>query len=56
VFDRESGGTDHDWQDLHTPREGTPHLVLDADIGFGEFRVQHLPGGVPGPAGDACNG
>lgn len=55
VFDRSTGGTDHDWQDLHTPSAGTPHLVVDADIGFGEFRVEHLSGGGRGPAGEACN-
>jgi phage shock protein PspC (stress-responsive transcriptional regulator) len=55
IFDRESGGTDHDWQDAHTAPEGTPQLILDADIGFGEFRVQHIRGGT-GPAGGACDG
>lgn len=54
IFDRHSGGTEHDWQDLHTAPAGTPQLVLDANVGFGEFRVEHFRGGM-GPAGGACN-
>ena len=53
VFDRQSGGTYHDWEDTHTAPAGTPQLTVDADVGFGEFRVEHAPYGT-GPAGGAC--
>src|SRR3954451_21659904 len=29
VFDRETGGIDHDWQDIRLAPEGTPRLVID---------------------------
>jgi phage shock protein PspC (stress-responsive transcriptional regulator) len=53
VFDRSSGGTYHDWQDMRTARPGAAHLTVDADIGFGELRIQ--PGvHVTGTQEGAC--
>ena len=40
VFDRTTGGTDHDWQDIHTAPAGTPQLTVDADVGFGQLRIE----------------
>ena len=40
VFDRDTGGMDHDWQDIRQAPEGTPQLTVDADIGFGEVRIE----------------
>jgi phage shock protein PspC (stress-responsive transcriptional regulator) len=40
VFDRETGGTYHDWQDVQLATEGRPHLTVDADIGFGQLRIE----------------
>ena len=54
VFDREAGGVDHDWQDLHNAPAGTPQLTVDADIGFGELRIEHTRYSM-GPAGGACH-
>jgi phage shock protein PspC (stress-responsive transcriptional regulator) len=53
VFDRESGGTYHDWQDIRKAPEGQPHLTVDADIGFGELRIEPGPG-VTGTQEGAC--
>jgi phage shock protein PspC (stress-responsive transcriptional regulator) len=53
IFDRESGGTYHDWQDIRQAPEGQPHLTVDADIGFGELRIEPGPG-VIGTQGGAC--
>jgi phage shock protein PspC (stress-responsive transcriptional regulator) len=39
VFDRDGGGIDVDWEDVRTPPEGTPRLVLDADVGVGALEV-----------------
>jgi phage shock protein PspC (stress-responsive transcriptional regulator) len=53
VFDRDSGGTYHDWQDLRRPQAGNPHLIVDADIGFGELRIEPGPN-VTGTQEGAC--
>jgi phage shock protein PspC (stress-responsive transcriptional regulator) len=55
VFDRTTGGTSHDWQDIHRAPAGTPQLTVDADIGFGQLRIE--PGvGVQGVNGACANG
>jgi len=55
VFDRTTGGTNHDWQDIHRAPAGTPQLTVDADIGFGQLRIE--PGvGVQGVNGACANG
>lgn len=53
IFDRQSGGTYHDWQDIRRAQKGNPHLTVDADIGFGELRIEPGPG-VTGTQGGAC--
>jgi predicted membrane protein len=40
VFDRESGGGDVQWQDLHSAPATTKRLIVDADIGIGGLRVE----------------
>jgi hypothetical protein len=53
IFDHSSGGTYHDWQDIRRAQPGNPHLTVDADIGFGELRIE--PGvGVTGTQEGAC--
>jgi phage shock protein PspC (stress-responsive transcriptional regulator) len=56
VFDRSTGGADHDWQDLRTAPAGTPHLIVDGDVGFGELRIEPGPEGVTGTNGACTNG
>ncbi len=56
VFERSTGGADHDWEDLHTPSARTPHLIVDADIGFGELRIERNPYGVSTQGGACGNG
>jgi phage shock protein PspC (stress-responsive transcriptional regulator) len=41
VFDRDSGGIDVDWQDERRAPEGTPRVVVDADVSIGAFSVHH---------------
>ena len=41
VFDRETGGVDVDFDDVHTPPTGTARLVVEADVGFGAVEVAH---------------
>jgi phage shock protein PspC (stress-responsive transcriptional regulator) len=53
IFDRDSGGTYHDWQDIRHAPEGKPHLTVDADIGFGELRIEPGPG-ITGTQEGAC--
>jgi phage shock protein PspC (stress-responsive transcriptional regulator) len=53
IFDHDSGGTYHDWQEVRRPQEGNPHLIVDADIGFGELRIEPAPG-VTGTQEGAC--
>ncbi|MEA2494577.1 MAG: hypothetical protein QOJ29_2488 [Thermoleophilaceae bacterium] len=55
IFDRSTGGADHDWQDIRHAPEGTPQLTVDADVGFGEFRIEPDQYGVR-PESGACNG
>jgi phage shock protein PspC (stress-responsive transcriptional regulator) len=53
IFDQTSGGTYHDWQDVRRAQPGKAHLTVDADIGFGELRIE--PGvGVTGTQEGAC--
>jgi phage shock protein PspC (stress-responsive transcriptional regulator) len=40
VFDRTTGGTNHDLDDVHHTTAGTPRLTVDADIGFGQLRIE----------------
>jgi phage shock protein PspC (stress-responsive transcriptional regulator) len=40
IFERTTGGVDHDWQDIHQAPAGTPQLTVDADIGFGQLRIE----------------
>jgi len=56
VFDRETGGTDHDWQDIRKAPEGTPQLTVDADIGFGQLRIEPGPVDQTGTNGACING
>jgi phage shock protein PspC (stress-responsive transcriptional regulator) len=47
VFARTAGGTNHDWLDVHHTPPAKPQLTVDADIGFGQLRIE--PGvGVQG--------
>lgn len=39
VFDRDGGGVDVDWDDVHSAPAGTPRLVLDAEVGVGALEV-----------------
>jgi phage shock protein PspC (stress-responsive transcriptional regulator) len=41
VFDRNSDGVDVDWEDRRAAPAGVTRIVVDADVGFGEFRVGH---------------
>jgi phage shock protein PspC (stress-responsive transcriptional regulator) len=41
VFDRDGGGIDFDWEDERRASEGTPRVVVDADVGIGAFSVHH---------------
>src|SRR4051812_6092989 len=55
VFDRATGGTSHDWQDVHHAAPGKPQLTVDADIGVGQLRIE--PGvGFQGVNGACANG
>ena len=56
VFDRDTGGADHDWQDIHQAPEGTPQLTVDADIGFGELRIEPQEHGMYSGNGACANG
>ncbi len=55
-FGRDNGGVDLDWEDLQTAAPKTSRLVVDADVGFGEFRVQHTPYRGAGPSHDHGDG
>src|SRR5256885_2128384 len=39
VFQRENGGADVDWQDERDAPRGTPRLIVDGDVGLGDFQV-----------------
>ena len=56
VFEREAGGIDHDFDDRHAGDSSRPHLLIDADIGFGELRVQPSDVGRTAAAPGACDG
>lgn len=45
VFDRDSDGVDVDWEDRRVAPAGVTRVVVDADVGFGEFRVAHRHSG-----------
>jgi phage shock protein PspC (stress-responsive transcriptional regulator) len=65
VFDRESNGVDVDWDDRRAAPAGVTRVVVDADVGFGQFRVgrrdvSHDHGrserrGGDGPGNAACS-
>jgi phage shock protein PspC (stress-responsive transcriptional regulator) len=44
IFGDETGGLDHNLQDTRTAAPGTPHLIVDGDIGVGALRIQQGPG------------
>jgi phage shock protein PspC (stress-responsive transcriptional regulator) len=50
VFDRTTDGTNHDWQDSQRASATTPQLTVDADIGFGQLRIE------PGVGFEGVNG
>jgi phage shock protein PspC (stress-responsive transcriptional regulator) len=53
VFDHDSGGTYHDWQETRQPKAGAAQLTVNADIGFGQLRIE--PGvGYTGTQEGAC--
>ena len=52
VFDRDGGGIDVDWEDVHGAPAGTSRLVVDADVGLGAVRIAH---DEPGDHGFAPN-
>ena len=39
VFGHTVGGVDHDWEDLHNPPAGVPHLILDGDLGAAALNI-----------------
>jgi Cell wall-active antibiotics response 4TMS YvqF len=41
IFNRDGGGVDVDRQDERSAPEGTPHVIVDADVGLGAFTVHH---------------
>jgi phage shock protein PspC (stress-responsive transcriptional regulator) len=56
VFERTAGGADHDWQDLRTAAPGHPHLTVDANIGFGQLRIEPGPQTIGAQDGACANG
>lgn len=53
VFEHDSGGTYHDWQETRQPKPGAAQLTVNADIGFGQLRIE--PGvGYTGTQEGAC--
>ena len=53
VFGRTTGGSYHDWQEIRRAAPGAPHLTVDADVGFGQLRIEPGPTGT-GVQGKAC--
>lgn len=53
IFDRSTGGTYHEWQDIRRAAPDSARLTVDADIGFGELRIEPGPG-VTGTQEGAC--
>jgi phage shock protein PspC (stress-responsive transcriptional regulator) len=41
VFDRNNGGVDVDWDDPRDQPPGTPTVVVDAEVGIGQFHVDN---------------
>jgi hypothetical protein len=56
IFEHTSGGTYHDWQDIRRARPGNAHLTVDADIGFGELRIEPAPHYTGTQQGACING
>lgn len=56
VFLRETGGVDHDWQDVRRGPEGTPRLTVDGDVGFGQLRIEPGPDQTMGPNAGCLDG
>jgi phage shock protein PspC (stress-responsive transcriptional regulator) len=56
VFDDTDGGIDVDRQDEHVAPEGTPRVVVDANVDVGAFEVHHTEdeGFNGGPGNEAC--
>jgi predicted membrane protein len=53
VFEHTSGGTYHDWQETRQPKPRAAQLTVNADIGFGQLRIE--PGiGYTGTQEGAC--
>jgi phage shock protein PspC (stress-responsive transcriptional regulator) len=55
VFNHDTGGIDVDWQDERAAPAGTPHLIVDANIGLGAVSVHHDANGFRHDSGDAGN-
>ena len=56
VFDNDSGGTYHDWQEIRRPKPGASQLTVNADIGFGQLRIEHGIGYTGTQDGACING
>jgi phage shock protein PspC (stress-responsive transcriptional regulator) len=39
VFQRDNGGLDVDWSDARNAPRGTPRLIVDGDLGVGDFQI-----------------
>src|SRR4051812_43639931 len=53
VFDRDSGGVDVDWQDTRRGDPDAPTVIVDGDVGVGQFHVRHNQYG-PDSGNGAC--
>jgi phage shock protein PspC (stress-responsive transcriptional regulator) len=56
VFNHESGGTYHDWQEIRQPKGGASQLTVNADIGFGQLRIEPGIGYTAAQEGACING
>jgi len=43
IFGRTTGGTYHDWQEIRKGPAGLPHLTINANVGFGQVRIEPSP-------------
>src|SRR4051812_1655011 len=53
VFGRDSGGVDVDWQDTRRGDPDAPTVIVDGDVGVGQFHVRHNQYG-PDSGNGAC--
>src|SRR3954468_7428111 len=53
IFDHATGGTYRDGQETRDARPGAAHLIVDADVGMGQIRVEPALTGDE-PQGGAC--